>query len=119
METLDDAIIVCHELHKRLTITVVVEPQVDRRFDRTAKACMIEHGSKAGDDATIDEALDPRTGRIWTQPNRSTDLTVGHSGIALKIAEYFSVDFVYHSANHRIRVDHTAFSVPPTAVFPS
>jgi hypothetical protein len=119
METLDDAIVVHHHFHERLTIAVVVEPQVDRRFDRTAKACMIEHGSKAGDDSAIDEALDPRTGRIWTQPNRSTDLTVGHSGITLQITEYFSVYIVYHSRHHLISVRFTAFSVPPTAYFPS
>jgi len=119
METLDDAIIVRHELHERLTITVVVEPQVDRRFDRTAKACMIEHGSKAGHDSAINEALDPRTSRIWTQPNRSTNLTMGHSGITLQTTEDFSVDFIYHSATHHISGRYTAFSVPPTADFPS
>ena len=119
METLDNAIVVCHDLHERLALAVVVEPEVDRRFDRTAKACMIEHGSKTGDDASIDEALDPRSGRICTQSDRSANLTVSHSGIVLKIAEYFSVDFVYHSDSHHIKAQQTAFSVPPTADFPS
>ena len=103
METLDDAIVVRHHFHERLTIAVVVEPQIDRGFDRTAKGRVVEDRSETGDDTTIDEALDPRPRCIWTQPDRSTDLTMGHSGIVLKITEYSSVYRIYHSGNHRIK----------------
>jgi hypothetical protein len=103
METLDDAIVVRHHFHERLTIAVVVEPKIDRGFDRTAKGRVVEDRSETGDDTTIDEALDPRPRRIWTQSDRSTDFTMGHPGIVLKIAEYLSVYRIYHSGNHRIK----------------
>ena len=119
METLDDAIVVRHHFQERLTVPVVVEPQIDRGFDRTTKTCMIQHGSEAGDDTTVDEALNPRSGRIRTQSDHLTDLTMGHSGVALKITEDFSVDIVYHSGLHCNDDRATAFSVPHTAHFPS
>ena len=76
MEALGNPVIVGDDVHDRVAIAVLAEPDVDRRFDRSTKRCVINGSVKAADDAALDESLQPRSSRIRTQADRSTQLDI-------------------------------------------
>lgn len=91
METLDDPIIVSDQRHQRCSFAIISQPHVDRRLDRPPEFLVVNDRTKAGDDASIDQALHPRPGGIGAQTDLLSKLAMTNPAIGLNLAEYFSV----------------------------
>ncbi len=72
MKALDAALVVQHEVGKGIWFGDVVEPDVDRSFDRSAEGSMVELGSKAADEAAFDQALHSSASSVRAQSDKLT-----------------------------------------------
>lgn len=119
MEALHDSIVIRDDSRQRLSFTIIGQPHVDGGFDGPAKFLVVDDGAEAGDDTSVDQPLNSRTGRIRAQSDLISELAVTNSPVHLQMTEYFLINRINHSVYHCTRVIHSAFSVPHTEPSPA
>lgn len=97
VDGIDDSVVGCDQVDERGVAGAVIEPDIHRYLEGSAKRSMIDGRVKARYHASFDQSSESSAGRVGTQTGTSTQFPVGCPAITCEVAKNYLVYFIDHS----------------------